>query len=454
MLGCLPLGKGSVIGGGSSLSEQDAGSPGDGFSASQKDSRGLEEAAEDSGFLERLEAVWQHIDRGELIRFTRELVRIPSVFCPKDPEGNEARVARYVADYLDGEGFEVRMEEVSSGRPNVWALWRGDRSGKTLLFEGHTDVVTEGRAEEWRYPPFGAELVGSRLYGRGSCDTKGNLAAAVMAVRAIKDSGVPFAGRLLLCHPVDEEGMMSGIKHFIRQGHAEGVDGAVICEPEENQLCVAQKGAMRVEVTVRGKMAHGAMPLSGVNPVTRAARFVVAVEALEQEEIARYGEDPLLGYPSITPTILLGPAGGEPQINVIPASAYVALDVRTVPGQSHTEIVARLKDRLAGLKAEDPDFEAELEVIEERPPTETEMDDPLVRAMTAAYTQLTGRPPRYNGVPGATDGTFLHAWADVPVVTTGAGDRAIPHHRDEWVDVDELLMTCRLYAATAMYFCR
>ena len=436
------------------MSEQDAESPEDGSLAAREGSRITERAAGDYEFLERLEAVWERIDRAELIRFTRDLVRIPSVFCPGTPEGNEARAAQYVADYLEGNGFDARMEEVAPGRPNVWALWSGDRHGKTLLFEGHTDVVTEGRAEEWKYPPFGAELVGSRIYGRGSCDTKGNLAAAVMAVKAIKDSGVRFAGRLLLCHPVDEEGMMSGIKHFIRQGHAEGVDGAVICEPEENQLCVAQKGAMRVEVTVRGKMAHGAMPLSGVNPVTRAARFVVAVEELEREEISRHGEDEFLGYPSITPTILLGPESGEPQINVIPASAYVALDIRTVPAQSHREIVARLEECLAGLAAEDPDFEADLEVIEERLPTETDTNDPLVQAMTAAYTQLVGEPPRYNGVPGATDGTFLHAWANLPIVTTGAGGRTIPHHKDEWIDVDELFTTCRLYAATALYFCR
>ena len=434
------------------MSERDAEPPEGGFSIGHVGSRGIV-GREDSGSRGRLEAVWRRIDRGELIRFAQDLVRIPSVFRPEDPDGNEARVARYVADYLDGEGFEVRTEEVSPGRPNVWAIWRGDRPGKTLLFEGHTDVVTEGRAEEWRHPPFGAELVRSRIYGRGSCDTKGNLAAAVMAVKAIKDSSVPFAGRLLLCHPVDEEGMMSGIKHFIRGGHAEGVDGAVICEPEENQVCVAQKGAMRVEVTVRGRMAHGAMPSSGVNPVTRAARFVVAVEALEKEEISRYGEDPLLGYPSITPTVLLGPERGEPQINVIPSSAYVALDIRTVPDQSHEKIVARLEGCLAALETEDPDFEADLEVIEERPPTETGVDDPLVRAVAAAYTQLTGEQPRYNGVPGATDGTFLHAWSGVSIVTTGAGDRTIPHHKDEWVDVDELLTTCRLYAATAVYFC-
>ena len=265
--------------------------------------------------------MWRQIDREELARVVQELVRIPSVYRPEETDGNEARVARFLVDYLENKGFEVRTEEVAPGRPNVWAVWEGERPGKTLLFEAHTDVVTEGRAADWEHRPFGAERVGDRIYGRGACDTKGNLAAAVVAVRAIKDSGVPFPGKLILCHPVDEEGMMAGIKGFIERGHAEGVDGAVICEPEENQLCVKQKGALRVEVTVRGKMAHGAMPLSGVNPVTRAARFVVAVEELEREEIERHGEDPFLGYPSLTPTILLGPDRGEPRAPTSPSTS-------------------------------------------------------------------------------------------------------------------------------------
>jgi succinyl-diaminopimelate desuccinylase len=403
-------------------------------------------------FESALEDVLRGIDRGELMRLAEDLVRIPSVYRPEEEDGNESSAAGFVADYLRISGFEVRTEEVAPGRPNVWAVWEGDRPGKSLLFEAHTDVVTEGNAEEWEHSPFGAERVGGRLYGRGACDTKGNLAAAVVAVRAIRDSGVSFPGTLILCHPVDEEGMMTGIKAFIQNGHAEGVDAAVICEPEENQICTSQKGALRVEVAVRGTMAHGAMPLSGVNPVTRAARFVVAVEELEREEIERHGEDPFLGYPSLTPTILMGPDCGEPQINVIPASAYVALDIRTVPAQSHEELVGRLKDVLARLKTEDPDFDATLEVLEERPPTETPRDEPLVGAMARAYEHLNGDEPRYNGVPGATDGTFLSAWAGIPIVTSGAGKREVPHHADEWVDEDELLTACKLYAATAMYY--
>jgi succinyl-diaminopimelate desuccinylase len=241
-----------------------------------------ESSKEPHGLEQMLEDVLARIDHEELVRLTRELVRIPSVYRPEEPDGNEARVAGFVADYLERAGFGVRTEEVAPGRPNVWAVWEGDRPGRTLLFEAHTDVVTEGSAEDWDHPPFGAERDGGRIYGRGACDTKGNLAAAVVAVSTIKRSGVPFPGRLILCHPVDEEGMMTGIKAFIERGHVEGVDAAVVCEPEENQLCVSQKGALRAELTVRGTMAHGAMPQSGVNPVTRAAKFVVEVEELER----------------------------------------------------------------------------------------------------------------------------------------------------------------------------
>jgi succinyl-diaminopimelate desuccinylase len=354
-----------------------------------------------TGFRGVLEDVLNKIDREELVHLARDLIRTPSVYRPEEPDGNEARVARFVADYLERAGFEVKTEEVAPGRPNVWAVWDGERPGKTLLFEAHTDVVTEGGAEQWDHPPFGAERDGGRIYGRGACDTKGNLAAAVVAVSAIRDSGVPFPGSLILCHPVDEEGMMAGIKAFIERGHAEGVDAAVICEPEENQLCIKQKGALRAEVTLRGTMAHGAMPQSGVNPVTRAARFVVAVEELEGEEIERHGEDPFLGYPSLTPTILMGPDCGEPQINVIPASAYVALDIRTVPDQSHSDLVERLEGIIARLGSEDPDFDATLEVIEERPPTETRKDEPLLRAMASL------RPSDWRGA-----GLQWGAWRD------------------------------------------
>ena len=124
------------------------------------------EHAGDTEFRELLEAVWRRIDREELARLARDLVGIPSVYRPEDAEANEARVARYVADYLEREGFRVRTEEVEPGRPNVWAVWEGYISGKTFLFDALTVLFTEGRAEDWSHPQFADELCGWIHYDR------------------------------------------------------------------------------------------------------------------------------------------------------------------------------------------------------------------------------------------------------------------------------------------------
>ncbi|MGE7270605.1 M20 family metallopeptidase [Brevibacillus panacihumi] len=391
------------------------------------------------------------VDEQEVVRLTQELVRIPSVYRPDQPGGNEERVALFVADHLRNMGMEVYYEEVVPGRPNVIAIYDSGRPGKTLLFEAHTDVVTEGDHEVWSYDPFGATIANGRIYGRGSCDTKGNLAAAICAVKAIQRSKQPFTGKILLCIPCDEEGMMIGIKDFIRRGWADQVDAAIICEPEENQLCITQKGAMRAILRTFGKMAHGAMPLTGINPNTRMARAILELEELERKEMARLGEHPMLGWPSITPTILQAPVKGDPQINVVPDQCMTTLDIRTVPGQHHDVLQAEMQAILQRLGQEDDKFRATLEVIEERPWTLTAMEEEVVKAVASSYRELTGKEPVYNGVPGATDGTFLHK-AGIPILTTGAGDRHIPHHADEYVDIAQLVESTQLFALSALTF--
>ena len=391
------------------------------------------------------------VDEQEVVRLTQELVRIPSVYRPEQPGGNEERVALFVADYLRNMGMQVYYEEVVPGRPNVIAIYDSGKPGKTLLFEAHTDVVTEGDRDAWSYDPFGAEMSGGRIYGRGACDTKGNLAAAICAVKAIQRSNQPFAGKILLCIPCDEEGMMIGIKDFIRRGWAKNVDAAIICEPEENQLCITQKGAMRAILRTFGKMAHGAMPLTGINPNTRMARAIVGLEELERKEMARLGEHPMLGWPSITPTILQAPVKGEPQINVVPDQCMTTLDIRTVPGQNLDVLHEEMLGILRQLGQEDEKFRATLEIIEERPWTLTAMEEEVVKAVANSYREITGKEPIYNGVPGATDGTFLHQ-AGIPILTTGAGDRHIPHHADEYVDISQLVESTQLFALSAMHF--
>jgi succinyl-diaminopimelate desuccinylase len=409
----------------------------------------------------------------ELIQLTQDLVRIPSV--RRETGGNEKEVAYFVARLMEEIGLDVVIEDVEPNSPNVIGVLQGDGEGPCLMFECHTDVVTEGDISEWKYGPFDGRCVGNRIYGRGACDTKGNLAAALKAVQAISQSRIPFKGKILLGILVDEEGMMGGVKHFIRQGWAKGVNAAIICEPVENRLCITQKGAMRVELVTTGKMSHGAMPLTGLNPVPPMVSILDRIRRLEEEEIETLGKDPYLGYPSITPTVLQAPLKGEPQLNVVPYQCRALIDIRTIPGQSHEvlkshlEYIVREEERAvrSGLESgslkeirenleeglsKGLSFQAKLDVFEDRPWTITSREEPIVQTFAKAIREVTGKDPVYDGVPGATDGTFLSAWAKIPIVTFGAGKWTIPHQKDEWVSVDDLCLTAKVYALAAMEF--
>ena len=237
-----------------------------------------------------------HIDDDLLIRWVQELTRIPSVWRPETGEGVEA-AARWVEARCREMGLETHFQEVEPGRPNVIALHRESDDGPTLMYEGHTDVVTEGNPTLWTDPPFSATLRDGRIYGRGANDMKAGLVAALVAIRAIVESGVALEGTLLLGAVCDEEGRMIGIKDFVARGWAEQVNAAIICEPEENHLCIAQKGVMWIRAAIYGVMAHGAMPLTGVNSAYPMARFLTLVQSLEAREIARHGQAEFLGQP-------------------------------------------------------------------------------------------------------------------------------------------------------------
>ncbi len=421
----------------------------------------------------KIDSVLKSIKREDLVKLTQELIRIPSV--RREDRGAEEQVALLIARYLEEMGLDVVVEEVEPGSPNVIGMFQGQEEGPCLMFECHTDVVTEGDPSEWRYGPFEGRVVGNRIYGRGACDTKGNLAALVKAVEAISRSGSPIKGRILLGILVDEEGLMRGVKHFIRNGWTNRVHAAIICEPVDNHLCITQKGAMRAELITTGKMSHGAMPLSGLNPIPPMISILEKIRRLEEEEIERLGKDPLLGYPSLTPTVLQAPAKGEPQLNVVPYQCRALLDIRTIPGQSHETLKKQLEDivkeeersvceslKSGSLKeirenlekglSKGISFHATFDIFEDRPWTRTSREEPIVQAVARAYRTVTGKEPIYDGVPGATDGTFLTAWAGIPIVTLGAGKKMIPHQKDEWVAIEDLCLTAKLYAASALEF--
>jgi succinyl-diaminopimelate desuccinylase len=393
------------------------------------------------------------IDRDQLVELTRDLVRIDSVIRPET--GNtESKAVEFIAAWIRRElGIEPQVEEVEPGRQNIIATVDSGRPGAVLMLEGHTDVVSEGDRRSWKYDPFSAEIADNRIYGRGACDMKGGVAVALLTAKAFRTSDVPFAGKIRLGLVCDEEGMMIGIKDFIRKGHADDVTAAFVPEPEENQLCISMKGAMRATVRVHGKMAHGCMPLTGINPNTRLARTILAFEKLETAEKKRCGEDPYLGWPSITFTVIQAPPAGEPaQLNVMPAEAIGYVDIRTTPAQDHEQLRRQLQKIVEKLGEQDKDYHAEIEFIEDRPVVAIEKEESVVTCSASSYRDVTGKEPVYNGVPGATDGTFLNAWKGIPCLVNGPGPRHIPHQKDEYIEIDELVEAARVYVVAAHRF--
>ncbi len=402
---------------------------------------------------EQEQKLLETIDPEELVELTRDLVKIDSVIRPE--KGNtEARAVRYIAEWIvENLGCEALVEEVEPGRENIIATIDSGRPGPVLMIEGHTDVVSEGERTSWSHDPFAAEIVDGRIYGRGACDMKGGLAVALLTAKTFVRSGVPFAGKIRLGIVCDEEGMMIGIKDFIEKGHADEVASALVPEPEDNQLCISMKGAIRAVVKVHGKMAHGCMPLTGINPNTRLARTILAFEEYESAEKERCGEDPYLGWPSITFTVLHAPPRGEPaQLNVMPADALGYIDIRTTPPQDHDQLRRGLEKILADLGSRDPQFNAEIEFIEDRPVVAIGKEEAIVRCSAAAFRDVTGRQPVYNGVPGATDGTFLHAWKGIPCLVNGPGPRHLPHQIDEYIEIEQLVEAAGIYVVAAYRF--
>lgn len=388
------------------------------------------------------------VDTEGAVSFTRALVRVPST---NDPElgRSERDAAQLVADLMRSWGWEPEVSEAAPGRPNVVAVVDGgDGPGPTLLFEGHTDVVTEGSLDSWTTDPFGAEIVNGRLYGRGAADMKSGVAAMLYGVQALQQAG-PFPGRVIVAALADEEGLMLGVHHFVDSGLAADVDGAIVCEPEAGEICPVSKGALRLRIALRGRMAHGAMPQHARNPVAVLGPLLTGLRDYEAELRQAIGSHEHLGPVYVTPTVV--DAGTQAQMNVIPANAAVCVDVRTIPGIDHATVTQRVT-ALTREAAEPDGVAGEVSVLVDRPPVSTPTEDGVVRALASAHREVTGEPPRYGGVPGSTDGTVLTHHGGVPSVVYGPGGKWIPHQADEYVEIDDIARSARVYAAAARAF--
>jgi succinyl-diaminopimelate desuccinylase len=391
---------------------------------------------------DRLRAVLALVDGEELLEVARELVRIPSITGREGPE-----VSDHVHAWFRRHGIESGLQEVAPDRLNVWGRV-GSGSGPRLLLNGHLDTKP---VEGMTIDPFGADVRDGRLWGRGACDMKSAVAAAMVAAKALARSGLSLNGTLVVGSEVGEEGGGWTLLPLL-EGPGRS-DLMVCCEPTRLELHLGCRGFFPLIVTTRGLATHTGMAHKGVNAIEKMSKVIPALYALPC-----FGRvDPIWGR---SPVNAMQIAGGGKVTASVPDECTTWFDVRLNPGLHPDDLQSQVDALFARLRAEDPQLEIEyrfrpiggipgVEVTNGLPATTLREDEPLVEALLAAAETATGRRPLLGGFPGGCS-AMIAARLGVPSVVFGPGDLEQAHSVDEWIEVEQIVAAARTYAALAV----
>ena len=370
-----------------------------------------------------------------------DLVSINSVN-PHYPAGaGEGALAEYIAGYLRKNSIPCEFQTVFAGRPNVIARLDGGQGGRTLVLEAHMDTASAlGMTRE----PFRPVREGNRLYGRGSCDTKGGLAAMLHALKALRDAQVRLNTSVVFVATVDEEYSFRGVAKFLEKGIK--ADGAIVAEPTDLETVIACKGALRWRLRTRGETAHSSKPHLGVNAIAKMAKVIFAMEE-SLPGIFQTRQHPLLG----SPTVNVGIIHGGVQVNQVPDSCTIEIDRRLVPGETKESVWSEFAGLLAELRAHDPELEVEMEPpLLEDYPLETAASERIVQVVSKISQELRG-DNRVVGVPYGSDASKL-ARAGIPSIILGPGSIDRAHAADEYVELDQVALAAEINARAVLEF--
>jgi acetylornithine deacetylase len=356
----------------------------------------------------------------ELAELTSRLVELDSVNPALVPGGGgERTIALFVADWCEARGFDVDV--VGEERASVIARRRGSGGGRSLLLNGHLDTVgVTGMAA-----PFEPRLVDGRLYGRGSYDMKGAVAALMLAAADLPD----LRGDVVLTAVADEELASVGTEAVLERVTA---DAAIVAEPTDLRVAVAHRGFVGFEIETRGVAAHGSRPDLGVDAIARMGPVLVALEQLDRR-LQNGTRHPLAGTGSIHASLI---EGGQ-ELSSFPARCVLVGERRTMPGETIELVEQELRD-LAG--------DANVRVIAAREPYEASVEQPFVELVVRA---TGGEEPV--GAAFWTDAALIAA-AGIPTILCGpAGEGA--HAEEEWVDVGSLARLREVVIEVACEWC-
>jgi acetylornithine deacetylase len=418
-------------------------------------------------------------DRDWVVELTQKMVQIPTVN-PKFETGatinREADLQSMLEPVLKEEGFATEQWDALPGRPNLVGEKAGDEA-RSLILCGHIDVVPVGARKDWSIDPFGGEIKNGRIYGRGAIDMKSGVAACIAASRAIRKAGIDLVGRLAIHSVVDEESGGFGAMDAVKRGKL--AKAVLVAEPTWGDVLPAEGGLEWARVTIRGRAAHSAWRYNeiypqrheagrlepGVNAIELASRFIAAVRLYELDR-TRAQSHPLLpiGMNTINIGVVHGGAGlgenGLPMVMtnpaIIPDVAVIDLDMKFLPNENSSDyrrdfeaFVHHFAQTDAWLRDHPPTIQWELGGLH-FPPMNTSVDHPLVKSLVSHKTSL-GKAPEINGFVAVCDAAH-YAGAGVDGVIFGPSGDGF-HGVDEYVDIESLVETTKVIAASVIDWC-
>jgi len=378
------------------------------------------------------------VPRGDAVALACALIKIDSrnpTLVPDAP--GERACAHALASVLDDWGFEVELQETLPDRPNVIARM-GPRDAPALMLNGHLDVVG---VEGMTHPPFTADLRDGRIYGRGSADMKGGIAAMCAAALRADQSA---SRQIIVAAVADEEYESLGMRALIESGVR--ADAAIITEPTRLAICPAHRGFVWMEVSFRGRAAHGSRYDIGVDAITHAGLVLAELEKLERtrENGQRH---PLLGRGSLHASMIRGGVG----MSTYPEECVLAIERRTLPGETADTAMKEIEAACAAVRARDPRLDARISQTTSQLPSDVPTEAPIVRRLKDAL-EKEGEPVRVQGMPAWTDAALLNA-AGIPTVCFGPGDIGLAHAAEEFVPVAEIETATRVLGHVVRDWC-
>jgi acetylornithine deacetylase len=403
--------------------------------------------------------------RSDLIAFAQSLVRIPSV-SGSEQAAQHAIAAKYESLGLATEIVPSLREDLEShpafcddaipfvDRLNVVGQWRGTGGGRSLILNGHMDVVPPGDLAKWTRDPWGGEIEGDRLYGRGACDMKSGLASAVFAVQALQSLGVQPRGDVMLQSVIGEESGGAGTLATIVRGLR--ADACVIMEPMNLRIAPVQTGALTFRITVNGRAAHACMRPHGVSAITE---FVPIVNALEQLNVDRHERfrDALFDDPRNVASLVIGTVRAGDWPSTVPDLLVAEGRLGVFPNESVDEARAALEAAVREAASGRPWLTDNPPVVDwvegQFEPGTTPLDAPIIERLSCSHEAVTGAPASIFGVPCGTDLRLFTRYAGIPTVLYGPGDVIHAHSADEHISLEQVVTCTKVLARTMLTWC-